>query len=96
MAEDRHDPHRPDRRLLLHRIGGRRSSDYNGMAKDGRPTKVLRQPHERPPSVAIPKESAGSWWVGLTREQLAARIAERAQEMRNSPIARILDGVPRR
>lgn len=56
--------------------------------KPGRPKKVLRQPDERPPSQALPKETAPSWWVGLTRDQLRQAVDQQQGRMAASKAAK--------
>lgn len=56
---------------------------------------LLRQPHERPAVVKVAKDRPTSFWVGCDRQQLNARIAEHQADMRNSKMARLIDGAVR-
>jgi hypothetical protein len=51
----------------------------------GRPAKpVLRHPHERPPSVPLPKGGSPSWWVSAPRDGFTAAASTQQARMRSS------------
>jgi hypothetical protein len=51
----------------------------------------LRHPYERPEHVTLSAEDRKpSWWVGLTREQLAAEVAKHQRRMHDSKAAHLM------
>lgn len=50
----------------------------------------LRQPSERPARLVVEVEQPASWWVGLSREQLAAQAKDRADQMTGSRMGKFL------
>ncbi len=58
--------------------------------RPGRPPRALRQPHERPSQVALSKDRAPAWWVGLSREAFAAESRRRQTNMSASREAKMV------
>lgn len=50
----------------------------------------LRPPSERPDRVVMDVERPTSWWIGLSREQLAQQAKDRADQMTGSRMGKFL------
>lgn len=57
-----------------------------------RQPKVLRHPVERPAIVHIPPNAPPAWWVGVPREDFAAKLKEQIDRMVSSREARWVNG----
>lgn len=57
-----------------------------------RKPKPLRQAPARPAKVTVTPEAQSSWWVGVSREDFAAKLGEQLARMAGTKTAKWVDG----